>query len=117
MLNSHSGELYKVAIEALMFADEKKTYPGSRNIEFDRENYQEFRLLYAIIQKVRSRDEGIRLQAIAEFRELIVSGVFPEPKKIPESNNHIKYCYHYHSAPVISFHLVYQQGIQFLPFF
>jgi glycosyltransferase involved in cell wall biosynthesis len=41
-LESGGTALHQVGIEAIRFADKKKVYPGGRNIEFDKENYQEW---------------------------------------------------------------------------
>ena len=42
LLNDTGNHLYQVALDALNYATVKNFYPGSHNLEFDRDNYESF---------------------------------------------------------------------------
>jgi len=47
MFNKTQDPLYLLGIDAINYAREKKYYPGSHNIEFDKRNYEEWKRLSA----------------------------------------------------------------------
>lgn len=42
ILERTGNSLYKTALKAMEFASEKRTYPGSHNVEFEKKMYEEF---------------------------------------------------------------------------